>query len=368
MRSDEFTTALDSIYAPGEAWKSLISVEANAGADSSPRMTTPRWALDPSAEGQTVALLGANEPDAPPRRFWRPAATMKPAPDGRPLDGMRIGIDPGHIGGEWARMEERWYQRPGAATEVKEGELTLATAFVLKPMLESLGAEVLMVRQALQPVTSRRPADFASSTLTRQEAERYFYRYAEIRARADLINDVFKPDLVVCLHFNAEPWGDPSNVQFVEANHLHMLVNGHYWADELGFDDVRFEMLLRLFQRAHEEEIPLADEVARSLATATGLPPYDYDRGHMASSAHRVVPENPYVWARNLLANRLYRCPVIYCEPYVMNNREVFERVATGDYPGEKLVSGRLRQSLFREYARGVANGITAHYLKRRPR
>jgi hypothetical protein len=67
------------------------------------------------------------------------------------------------------------------------------------------------------------------------------------------------------------------------------------------------------------------------------------------------------------MANRLYQCPVVFTEPYVMNNREVYDRVAAGDYPGERLVAGRMRKSLYREYADGVAAGLRAHYAARRP-
>jgi hypothetical protein len=107
----------------------------------------------------------------------------------------------------------------------------------------------------------------------------------------------------------------------------------------------------------HEEEIPLAETVANALARATALPPYEYTDGR----AVRIGP-SPYVWARNLLANRLYRCPVIYCEPYVMNSPEVFARVQAGDYEGLREVAGRLRPSIVREYADAVIAGICDAY------
>ncbi|MFZ4588920.1 MAG: hypothetical protein ACOYNG_08050, partial [Terrimicrobiaceae bacterium] len=69
-----------------------------------------------------------------------------------------------------------------------------------------------------------------------------------------------------------------------------------------------------------------------------------------------------YIWARNLLANRLFRCPVIYAEPYVMNSREVFRRVQAGDFEGVKTIAGRPRRSIYREYADAIAAGLAAHY------
>jgi len=88
-------------------------------------------------------------------------------------------------------------------------------------------------------------------------------------------------------------------------------------------------------------------------ASRASLPPFTYP-GKNA----RKVNGNPYLWARNLLANRIYHCPVVFTEPYVMNNQQVFERIQAGDYEGEKEVAGQSRCSLFREYAQAVAGGL----------
>lgn len=364
---EEFQEAMRRFYSDGsEAWRAFFRVSEEPPAME--LLLASQLAEAPEAGAEAWLTLPQGEAKPPPR-YWRMASELPPASDleAKPLEGVRVALDPGHIGGAWARIEQRWYQPPGGAVAVMEGEMTLITARLLQAELEAMGATVWLVRDRTEPVTSFRAEDFRDRVTTPQEAERLFYRRAEILARAERINQELKPDVVVCLHFNAEPWGDPQKVTFVKANHLHLLVNGHYSLDELAMDDGRYEMLLRLFQRTHEEELRLADAVARSLAAATGLPPYDYGRGHMASNAHRPLPENPYVWARNLLANRLYQCPVVFTEPYVMNCREVYERVAAGDYEGEKLVAGQTRPSIYREYARGVAQGLRAHYAKCRP-
>jgi hypothetical protein len=74
------------------------------------------------------------------------------------------------------------------------------------------------------------------------------------------------------------------------------------------------------------------------------------------------MPENPYLWARNLLANRLYRCPVIFMEPYVMNSTIDYPRIQAGDYDGQREISGKMQPSIFREYADAVATGLANHY------
>jgi hypothetical protein len=56
---------------------------------------------------------------------------------------------------------------------------------------------------------------------------------------------------------------------------------------------------------------------------------------------------------------------VIYAEPYVMNSREVFQRVQAGDYEGKKKVAGVLRQSIYREYADAITAGLVNYYSQR---
>ena len=78
------------------------------------------------------------------------------------------------------------------------------------------------------------------------------------------------------------------------------------------------------------------------------------------------VGTNEAVWARNLLANRLYECPVIFLEPYRMNHEEVYARVQAGDYEGEREVAGKMRRSIFREYADAVVAGLRDYYSSAR--
>ena len=340
---------------------------ATAGYDAILTTGTDRMLLRFAAPGHE---------NAPPRG-WSPLASLPPAE--KPLSGLTIALDPGHLGGSWAKLEERWFQIGEGTIPVAEGDMTLLTARILAPMLEAEGARVLLVRNDTEPLTPLRPADLrteALEDLQRQglhiirdgyggagdtlkmnsiqwTSQLLFYRTAEIQARGRLVNEKLHPDMVLCMHYNAEGWGDPANPQLVPKNHMHLLVNGSYSAAEMGLDDVRFAMLIKLLNGSNAEELPVAEHVANALAAATGLPPYQYTTGN----ATRLGP-NPYIWSRNLLANRLYECPVIYIEPYVMNCHEVWARVQAGDYDGRKLIEGKMRESIYREYARAVAAGL----------
>src|SRR5262249_48357423 len=189
-------------------------------------------------------------------RLWRPAKSLSSARRDKPLSGLKIALDPGHLGGSWAKMEERWFQ-VGNSKPVQEGDLTLRVAQLLARRLRDLGAKVSFVRSIDEPTTSKRPDDFRElarkilikngvpqphadvldstdpekEKTIRWQSEILFYRYSEIRRRAALVNFKLHPDLVLCLHFNAEGWGDPSNPMLTDANHLHLLVNGSYLAD-----------------------------------------------------------------------------------------------------------------------------------------
>jgi hypothetical protein len=363
---EQFIRLLEDVLTDGTSWFRHIDLRDDLAVILTSTPRADHYELQFAPPGSAIT--------APAQRYWRRLEEFSPLADAtRPLDGVHIAIDPGHIGGSWAQMEGRWYQR-GDAPPVKEGELTLRTARVLAPMLEKLGARVSHVRTRPEPMSKVRPDQLMNearasleqdgkptdAAAVKREAERLFYRSAEIRARGAVVNETLRPDLVLCLHFNADAWGNPNNAVFSPANHLHVLAHGCIGSDEFLLDDQRLDGLLRLVQRVPEMEIPLCTAVARRMAEATALPPYAYP-----GKSARMVPGQPYVWMRNLLANRIYQCPVVFLEPYVMNNGEVFERIRAGDYEGTANVAGKDRPSIFREYAGGVTAGLSDFFSTR---
>ncbi len=375
---DEFTHLIDDVYCTHGIPDDLIKIDNDVA-----HLVTTR---DPHAEFTLQFAADENSKGRIPR-LWHPAKSLPAAKPNKPLAGLRIALDPGHLGGKWAKMEERWFKF-GDSKPVTEGDLTLRVSRMLATRLRKLGATVLFVRNTTQPITSKRPSDFlalakkilikngvpapqpgilpADDPMREQtvhwQSEMLFYRYSEIRRRAVLVNNQLHPDLVLCLHFNAEGWGDPANPTLIDNNHLHLLVNGSYVQDELQLDDERFEMIRRLLSRVYDEELAIADTVASSMAKATGLPAFQYP----TTLTTTKVGSSGYVYARNLLATRLYRCPVVYCEPYVMNSKDGFARIQAGDYDGIKEVNGVQRKSIFREYADSVTQGLAEYYSKTR--
>ncbi len=356
---EEFEHLLTTFYTTGEGWRPLIEIRENeaailTGAPPPHDVFTLRFA----SQGATLA----------PPRHWKSAADLSPTPRHLPLAGLHIAIDPGHIGGEWAQMEERWFTL-GTGLPVQEGDMTLEVAKLLRPRLEALGARISLVREQNQPVTPLRPesliasAPTASSESPRKLAERLFYRTAEIHARAELVNGTLKPDLVLCLHFNAEAWGDPHNPTLIPRTHLHLLINGGYSDEEILLADQRFALLEKLLQRTQREEILVGSTIAQTFSEISGLPPYQYPP---ESKNVRAISGQPFLWARNLLANRLYHCPVIFMEPYVMNSTLDYARIQAGAYEGLRGFDGKMRPNIFLEYADAMTTGLKNHYLKSR--
>jgi len=355
---DEFLNMMESVFTVSSAWRQWF------------HLSETDVLIETGIPDERFRLRFA-DPDLPlPNpRGWRTAEELGPAPEDKPLEGLRIAIDPGHIGGQWAEIEERWFQI-GTDTPVQEGDMTLLVAQLLKPRLEDLGATVSLVRNSPEPVTTKRPASLMeaagdkSSDSPSKLAERLFYRTAEIRSRAFMVNNKIQPDLVLCLHFNADGWGDPNQPSLVNKHHFHLLLNGAYTDTEVGLADQRFKMVRKIVEGTHEEEAALAKSVAAAFVQATKLPPYLYE---IDSQRALNIDGNPYLWARNLLANRLYDCPVLFLEPYVMNSKQDYVRIQAGDYEGVRPVGGKPMPSIFHEYATALADGLETYYRDSRP-
>jgi hypothetical protein len=346
----EFDKLLSQVYSPSGAFTNYLTFRTDSVAVySSPARTNPPL---------FTLRFGAAKPKIETRK-------------------SRICLDPGHIGGEWARMEERFFVR-GNDRPVQEAVLNLTVAGLLKPKLEVAGATVLLSKADYQPVTNKRPNEFRSEAETyvrrltsfdafpplereaaradavRKRQELLFYRNGEIADRARRINEELKPDLTVCIHFNAVEWNE--RFELVDDNRLVVFVHGNYLDEELSDDEQKLRLFSKMLQRSFETELPVAEAIASALAKATGLPPVHYESNGLAIR----VGDNAYVYARNLAANRLIDSPVVFLEPYYMNNRLVYQRIQLGDYEGKREIEGKTYRSIYREYADAVAEGLKA--------
>ncbi len=351
MTRTEFARALNEVYCPREEWwQSWIVL------DEGQVRVRKQGGTDDWYELNFKINSDLNDSSGP----------EIPIPS---LAGRVIALDPGHIGGDWAEMEHRHFQRYGDAP-VREGDLSLAVARRLVGNLTELGARPVLLRDRAEPVSKYRPEDFIDMAvqwsdqfmeksngasgreeLIRDRSELLFYRVSEIQARADLLAEI-NPDLVICIHFNAAPWPDEEKRDLVDRNDHHALVNGCYMGGEMAYDDQRYELMFRLLNRWHESERPLAESIAMAFSQATELPAFSY-KGPNALKVGNV----PGVWARNLLANRIYRCPVVFLEPYVANSKGSYKRI-------QQYLTGKLGEEcdIVREYSDTVTEGLRNYF------
>ena len=353
LTAEEWRAALAGRFAPQGAGRGYVEV---------------------SPDGHTLAVRGdgnnppeffylsTRSPDAPRptpptgARFWRPRQELGPATPERPLAGLRVALDPGHLGGEWGKMEARSFSFNGDPP-VQEGDLALRVAQLLKPRLEALGAQVSMVRERPGPLTGEKitevhPANWA-------ETEAFLNR--EIHARAVRVNEVLRPDLVLCLHLDAVDWPDPAHPALVDRpQHFHIMVNGSYEPAEVANYEQRLAMVERIASGAGDEELAVARAMAEGAVPVFGQPASRY-----SSPVGIALGGNGYVWGRNVLADRLYRCPVVFLEPYVANSVEGYARIQAGEYDGTREFNGVARKNIFAEYGDAVVAGLVKYYGER---
>ena len=138
LTHDEFVHLLNDVYCPQGYNADLIQVEPEAAKILTKTGTQDRFVLH----------FAKSDRDCLPVTEWWSAPNGLPVPPGSagPLAGIHIALDPGHLGGTWAQMEERWF-KIGDAPPVQEGDMTLRVAQLLASRLESLGAKVSLLRR-----------------------------------------------------------------------------------------------------------------------------------------------------------------------------------------------------------------------------
>jgi N-acetylmuramoyl-L-alanine amidase len=309
----------------------------------------------PREETKAIMLEKGKRPFLPEfvKKYALPPEYLKPKPTAQlPLRGMKIALDPGHIASDTAmgRMEDKYLLfktlsgKDSVTISIAEGMLTWKTANALAVLLRSQGAEVFMTRKRPEitafgkTYAEWRKADFGRtldslmkedpSDLTLRKIKagklrnenvifRNVFRDAELRKRAELIND-FHPDLSVIIHYNVDeknkPWDRPS-----PKNYCMTFIGGSFQANELGDPERRFDFLrllltddienssriagLTALEFESELDVPLA-----KTADATYLGQYCIDAGL------------PGVFCRNLSLTRLIQGTLVYGETLFQDN------------------------------------------------
>lgn len=246
------------------------------------------------------------------------------------LANCKIAIDPGHFGGEYSHLEQRFveisFQKKLLA--FNEGDLTFLTALYLKELLEKEGAEVFLTRtKKAEGALSQNFFQFLQTHpdlwLTQKTLTQLFrgvYNGVDLYARAEKIN-IFKPDVTVIIHYNAHDSGKEKSTCITDKNYNMVFIPGSFGDGELKERKARYEFLRLLVTSDFSLSKQFSKIVLKKFNERLQIPSVNpSDGAHYLETASVKVEEG--VYARNLALTRLVHSPLCYGESLVQNNLE----------------------------------------------
>ena len=286
-----------------------------------------------------------------------------------PLKGLRIALDPGHMGSAFWDKETGKYVKSADGKIVSEGVINLETVLLLEKELNLLGAETMVTHRSLAPVSKMLMADLPlhqfglgelressllswfqtllSSTplesklfaafednsnfkqlFSESRRSPYFITIEDLRARAEVIN-AFSPDLTLIIHYDTmDPPGGGAGVNPHDWDRTKTYVNGTYALDEFSSrEDRKFFVNHLLNPFAWDTSRELARTIVHQLHDKLALP-YDVTGGGDS------LEIEPGIFARNLSLNRqISGHAVTYIEVLHYNDPAEFALLSSGTHP-----------------------------------
>lgn len=284
-----------------------------------------------------------------------------------PLRGLRVAIDPGHMGeSPWDKMTGK-YVYDGKGNYLSEGIMALQVSLLLKQELEALGAQVVLTRSTPAPSTQIPYNDFAlepyilneiresthqpwfqqllgtgtgvnlfkafdnSSQIKKmfsQNSKSTYYTLREdLWARADIINE-FKPDITLIVHFDILPSdGDGHGLNAKAPNQTKVFIAGGFQNGELASRRTRKQFAKKLLdQKQWDESILLSKHVLNEFNRQMGLT--------FPKSSAGGTYVAPGIFSRNLgLTRSIDNSAIAYLECLFYNRPDEFYAFSQAKHP-----------------------------------
>lgn len=289
------------------------------------------------------------------------------------LVGVRVAIDPGHLGGSYARIEERFIDIPPSLErahriQFDEGTLSFLTAVYLKILLEKEGAIVMITREGIgQAAYTENFFDWLKNhpehwdrTSTLSKLFNSAYKFLDLRARAEKIN-AFEPDLTLVIHYNSHhvEEGNSSNNSVTSKNYNMVMIPGAFCQGELKTQEARYEFLRLLVAGGLEESFRLSRSVLKQFTHHLQVPVIaQSDGGHYLNRVALEVKEG--IFARNLALTRMVHSPVCYGESLIQNNIDECLNLYRCDF----VIAGRKCSSRIKQVAEAYFEGVKDYLLE----
>ncbi len=306
-----------------------------------------------------------------------------PVPSKKSLSGIRIALDPGHIAGdlEAAKMEKKWVEMKNPPVELIEGELTLATANILKTKLEEQGAKVMLTRtkpgissfgidykkwkdslfvRAVAGAYERGDIDFEEKNYLLTKANdteifRRFFLLEDLRERAKKINE-FHPDLTVVIHFNVDEtnsnWNKPT-----KKDYNMCFVGGGFTDDELEKPEDRLEFLRLLLTDDIERSVEFSTYMMESLVEKTGVPAA-IDSNAVYLRDNCMDTEVKGVFCRNLTLTRKVNGVICYGESLYQDNINECRALSKKEIKIDGMETSKRVGDVAAAYLEGILNYV----------
>jgi N-acetylmuramoyl-L-alanine amidase len=255
------------------------------------------------------------------------------------LKNVKIAIDPGHFGGVFAELEERYVVISAEKTRnyqpirFHEGDLTYLTALELERLLKAEGALVFMTRERIGEGAIGE--DFFKwlemhsdlrKDLPLSKIFRNYYNREDLTERAKKIN-AFSPDITVIIHYNAH-LTDQEKAQktlLTQSNYNLAFIPGAFCKGELKSVDDRYEFLRLIVTDHIEESLKLSESITAQFVKQLDVPLiFENEKTSYIDTACLIQKRG--IYCRNLVLTRLVHSPMCYGETLVQNNQnEVYK-------------------------------------------
>ena len=321
----------------------------------------------------------------------------------KPLNEIKIALDPGDIGGEFSKIESRYIQIETNNNEREEliafdtGTLTLATAKVLKNKLENLGAKVIVTRQSVGQLVSVKSFDdwliehftpqlkfkhfiqqFSDSTFTNESylftkamlqspkswLKTVFFRaylnIQELQARCKIIND-FEPEITIRIGYDVatRPNEETGKHKVTNNNTCIAFIPGSFMNSELSMLPYRIHYARLLLTHNTQHSQYLSTLIIQELAKSIGVTPCPNTLPHCMLS----IKDSPGVYCRNLSMTKFVRSPICYVNALCQDNADECLKLSKKDFE----IEGILTSSRVIDVANSLCNGILRYFTESQP-
>jgi N-acetylmuramoyl-L-alanine amidase len=273
-------------------------------------------------------------------------------PEDKPLAGLSIAIDPGHIAhdlatGDLEKKHLKFKKDPlhglSDSVELAEGMLTYATATLLKQKLEAKGAQIMLTRPEgfsafgktfpqwkkddmknavdslfkIGEISASQKKYFLSAQAKDNDIFRVLFRDLDLAKRAELINK-FHPAFTIIIHFNVDEtnlgWTHPTKKDLNMA-----FVGGAFMKGDLSSQEKRFEFLRLLISNQLENSVSLSSSVLDAFTKVLNVPVAgEHDATYIPESCLKTSKEG--VYCRNLQLTRYIHSALVYGETLYQDN------------------------------------------------